>query len=148
MAFSSLIHYYHRRRNKSMILKKLKQIWDIMNEQERLESDVGRKFRERLKELPFRVAAKKMLGGSNNINEADWFVCVLGRLLLIETKKPVAEGRKAKEARAGQLIRAKWWKRAGAKYVVVDNEDGMIEAIQELYREQRSLIDKEGENVY
>lgn len=121
---------------------------------EKLEKEVDREFEKKLRELPFKVAAKKILGSSNDINEPDWFICVCGRLLLIETKAPVSVSkitgrpRKQKKEREGQRIRAKWWQRAGARYIVCSNADDMISAVREIYDHQMSLLERRDDNIY
>lgn len=127
---------------------KLKELVDRMIGKHKLEREVDADFLDKLKELPFKVAAKKNLGGTNNLNEPDWFICVNGRLLLIETKRPVEGNRKKIQIREGQRIRAKWWQRAGAKYVVCDDSDRMIEAVRELHREQEAFVNHRGEELY
>jgi len=127
----------------------LKRLVDMVLGKKHLESSVDSDFLKKLEDLPFKVAAKKMLGGANNINEPDWFVCVRGRLLLLETKKPaLAKKDKDKQIREGQRIRARWWQRAGAKYVACTSADDMIEAVTELYREQVTLEHKEKDDIY
>ena len=127
---------------------KLKELVDRMIGKQKLEREVDYDFAEKLKELPFKVAAKKNLGGANNLNEPDWFICVSGRFLIIETKRPVEGNRRKTKIREGQRIRAKWWQRAGAKYVVCDSSERMIEAVRELHREQEALVNHRGEELY
>jgi len=128
---------------------KLKELYDRMIKRHKLEKEVDADFVELLKDLPFHVSAKKNLGGANNLNEPDWFICVNGRFLVIETKRPPSTSKRKKvEIREGQRIRAKWWQRAGAKYVVCDSAERMVDAVRELYREQQELKERRTEDTY
>lgn len=127
-------------------MKVIQQVLDFI--MPKRESQIDNEFREKLKDLPFPVAAKKIKGGGHDINEPDWFICVLGRLVLIETKRDLSTDKTKKARKEGQRIRAKWWKRAGARYFICDNADRMIEAVKQVYNEQRRLLDSEGEDIY
>lgn len=115
----------------------------------RKETAIDAEFARELKKLPFPVAAKKIHGyGVGNQNEPDWFICVSGRLGLIETKRDAELGTTHKARREGQRIRAKWWQRAGARYLRTYDVEAMIDFVKELRREQMDLEQKVEEDIY